>query len=345
MMMGYFGNTAFIYGKLKERIEVEMEKVIDNHSPHIEGGLVQGDLNNTRKSCKIFISHASKDKDYVVKLVELLEDIGVGEGGMFCSSVNGYGIPMDENIYDYLREQFREYNLHVIYVLSDNYYRSVACLNEMGAAWVLMQKYSSILLPKFKYENINGAVDPRRIALKLDDEEGTLNQRLGEFMDGIVEEFELQTPSRSKWDRIRNKFKSEIKEIADKKATESKEHNNSENDERKIGVHTISLSSDAVVFLAYAGDDERGEVLVTHSLGGTSISVGKWDFAGGGGAREEARWMSVIEELEKYGLLKAVSYKREVFNLTYNGFRYSDKAREQIDTDRSPNEYLEDEEI
>lgn len=54
--------------------------------------------------------------------------------------------------------------------------------------------------------------------------------------------------------------------------------------------------------------------------------------------------MAVVEELEGYGLLEAASYKREVFNLTYNGFNYSDKAREQINTDKSPDEYLKDEE-
>lgn len=107
-------------------------------------------------------SHASKDKNYVVKLVEFLEDLGVGEKDLLCSSVDGYGIPMDENIYDYLQKQFQENNLHVIFVLSENYYKSVACLNEMGAAWVLRQKYSTILLPGFKYEKIDGAIDSRK---------------------------------------------------------------------------------------------------------------------------------------------------------------------------------------
>ena len=47
---------------------------------------------------KIFISHATKDKDYVSALVNLLEDMGLRERQIFCSSASGYGIPLDEDI-------------------------------------------------------------------------------------------------------------------------------------------------------------------------------------------------------------------------------------------------------
>lgn len=222
--------------KLKGKIEIEMAKETNGHSPQEES--LEG---RSSMPCKIFISHASKDKNYVVKLVEFLEDIGVGEKELFCSSVDGYGIPMDENIYDYLQKQFQENNLHVIYVLSDNYYKSVACLNEMGAAWILRQKYSTILLPGFKYEKSDGAIDPRKIVLKLDKTESSIDQHLGELMDGIVTEFNLTTPSRSKWDRIRNRFKNEIKEIIDQEATDSEDHDDEENSEGKRGAHTVSF--------------------------------------------------------------------------------------------------------
>ena len=39
-----------------------------------------------------------------------------------------------EDIYDWLSSQFQEFNLHVIFMLSNNYYQSVACLNEMGGS-------------------------------------------------------------------------------------------------------------------------------------------------------------------------------------------------------------------
>lgn len=82
---------------------------------------------------KIFISHSSKDVRYVEKIIDLLVDMGVREKQIFCSSVPGFGIPMDKDIYDYLAEEFSRTDVHVIFVLSRNYYKSIPCLNEMGA--------------------------------------------------------------------------------------------------------------------------------------------------------------------------------------------------------------------
>lgn len=115
---------------------------------------------------KIFISHASTDKDYVEKIVDLLIDIGIRENQIFCSSVPGFGIPLGKDIYEYLREEFIDNDLHVIFALSNNYYASVACMNEMGAAWVLQNDYDVILLPGFNYSEIKGAINPRKISIK-----------------------------------------------------------------------------------------------------------------------------------------------------------------------------------
>ena len=79
-------------------------------------------MNLDKKSNKIFISHSSLDIAYVKPFVELLEFIGANPGNMFCSSVVDYNIPLDNNIYDYLRHEFQDYNLHVIFCLSHNYF-------------------------------------------------------------------------------------------------------------------------------------------------------------------------------------------------------------------------------
>lgn len=52
------------------------------------------------KKPKIFISHATKDKDYVSVLVNLLEDMGLRQSQIFCSSAPGYGIQLDETSYE-----------------------------------------------------------------------------------------------------------------------------------------------------------------------------------------------------------------------------------------------------
>ena len=63
---------------------------------------------------KIFISHSSKDVRYVEKIIDLIVDMGVREKQIFCSSVPGFGIPMDKDIYDYLAEEFSRTDVHVI---------------------------------------------------------------------------------------------------------------------------------------------------------------------------------------------------------------------------------------
>ena len=160
---------------------------------------------------KIFISHSGKDKEYVKLLTELLEDIGLSETDIFCSSMPGYGIPLNNNIYDYLSSEFKTNMLIVLYALSDNYYESVACLNEMGASWVLKNKYTTILLPGFEFKNIEGAIDPQKIGIKLDGDLDELKHCLCEFKDFLINRFNLNIISPSKWERIRDEFINKVK--------------------------------------------------------------------------------------------------------------------------------------
>lgn len=54
-------------------------------------------------------------------------------------------------------------------MLSNNYYKSYDCLNEMGAVWALRAEYQAILLPGFYFPDTCGAIVPQRISFKLDD--------------------------------------------------------------------------------------------------------------------------------------------------------------------------------
>lgn len=165
------------------------------------------------KKPMLFISHASADIKYVQPLVELFADIGLNNDTMFCSSVPDYHIPMDNDIFDYLKRLFDNYDLHVFFVLSDNYYKSPACLNEMGASWVLQKRYSTILLPNFDFSAIDGAVNPYQISLKLgSDNIDELKTRLGELKDIISKEFNISVPL-NRWEKKRDTFISTVKSI------------------------------------------------------------------------------------------------------------------------------------
>lgn len=274
--------------------------------------------NVAQKNRKVFISHATSDMVYVKPLTELLEDIGLTEEQIVCSSVPGYGIPLGEDIYDWLLKQFRGCDLHVLFILSNNYYGSAACLNEMGAAWVLRTQYDSILLPGFEFRDIKGAVNPNQISIKLDGDERGLEQYLNELKDKLVTEFSLHMPSATKWERHRDVFIEKIRcEIENAPTEEEKEPE----EEKKF-----HLTEDATELLVYASKDPNGQIVIMKVLSGTVIYTNGKNFAvPAGGPRTEARWMGAIEELEQYSFVQAASYKRQIFTVTRKGYEVADE--------------------
>lgn len=189
-----------------------IEKNINKYYPEgvsLMSEKVKGDL-VMQKRPKIFISHSSLDKDYVSALMDLLEGIGLNEEQIFCSSAPGFDIPLGKDIYDYLKLQFDNYYLHVIFILSKNYYNSLACMNEMGAAWVLQNKHTTVLLPGFEFQEVKGAINPRQIGLKLDGEVSDVKNRLGQLKTNIIEEFQLHAIADVRWEVKRDTFISSV---------------------------------------------------------------------------------------------------------------------------------------
>ena len=137
---------------------------------------------------KIFISHSSKNKFYGDKIVDLLRSVGVKEYEIIFTSNTAYGIPVGQNIFNWLKSQITE-NPFVIYLLSEDYYHSIACLNEMGAAWIIENKHAALFTPNFNLsskEFQSGALDPREIGFYITDEERILS-----FLQLISEDFEI----------------------------------------------------------------------------------------------------------------------------------------------------------
>ncbi|MCM1556457.1 MAG: toll/interleukin-1 receptor domain-containing protein [Anaeroplasma bactoclasticum] len=160
---------------------------------------------------KIFISHSEKDKFIIKKFVVMLSKFGLTNEHIFCSSVEGYNIPIGSgDIYDYLLNEFRDNELLVLMFLSKNYYASPACLNEMGAAWIRKDRYQIILMPNFDFPNIKGAINPRDITFKLDDIV-LRKSRMDELKDLIFNYLYLPLPEEMEWNKQRDIFLRSIK--------------------------------------------------------------------------------------------------------------------------------------
>lgn len=139
---------------------------------------------------KVFISHSSRDKEIGKLIVNLLKEIGVKNTEIVFTSREGYGIPKGENIYDWLKAQLKE-KPYVIYLLSNNYYSSVACLNEMGAAWMIESQHIFFFAPNFDLSNYNfsnGAIDPRKMGVHVNNK-----NELSSFCEEFVKIHSIET--------------------------------------------------------------------------------------------------------------------------------------------------------
>jgi hypothetical protein len=128
------------------------------------------------KKEKIFISHSSKDVQFVKSFVEniLVLGLDIPSDRIFCSSMEGQGVKSGQYIPDRLREEIKISSLALLFI-SDNYKLSEVGLNEVGAAWVTLTKETVIplLLPETDFSEI-GFLDVNRLGLKIYKREGIL---------------------------------------------------------------------------------------------------------------------------------------------------------------------------
>lgn len=164
-----------------------------------------------RDKIKVFISHSTKDEKYANAIVEFLKKIGVPSEAIFCSSIEQHGVELGKNFIDKIYEQFREYELEMLFLLSKNFYNSPVSLNEMGASWVKGFHCFAFLIHGFPVSDINGVIDSHNIALIMDDKKETLQYRLDEFGAYICEIYNLEKPEN--WIEIRDDFIDELDKI------------------------------------------------------------------------------------------------------------------------------------
>ena len=171
----------------------------------------------------LFISHSEMDSNIVSSFVDLLYYIGLKEGDMFCSSRTDIGIPIKEDIYEYLRILLDSDNIIPIFMLSENYYNSPACLNEMGAVWIKQKDYFTFLLPEFEFKQIKGAINPNKKGIKLDSRTDILKGELNNFKNEICKLFDTKI-SDNRWEKQRDNFISQINSISPNVFIKMSEH-------------------------------------------------------------------------------------------------------------------------
>ena len=191
------------YRSIRTLYNLLMKKA-ENISPSLSG----------KKTPMVFISHSSKDKEFVEALVDLLESIGLDNTTVFCSSVEGYGVAFGKNIFETLRNLYTNHDLYVIFIHSPRYYQSHVSLNEMGAAWVLRTEHRSFLTKDMTFAQMTGVINNQELALKVDNENAA--SLLIQFKNSLIDFFGLSPVDEQKWTKKSKSFLNTVLNITQK---------------------------------------------------------------------------------------------------------------------------------
>ncbi len=171
---------------------LEKELIEDDNNSESFADYSMKDIEKCYKNPLIFLSHSSKDKKYADALEKFITGLGVKDNQLIYTSHPCHKIPLNMNIYEYLRQNINS-NVLMLILWSNDYLESPACLNEMGAAWVTLSDYINLYVPDFEFGNTkyhDCAVDNKKMGIVLN---GNQNCKAGmlELKQKIVDLFNL----------------------------------------------------------------------------------------------------------------------------------------------------------
>ncbi len=162
---------------------------------------------------QLFLSHSSEDAKIVNAFVNFMYKIGLSQDEIIATCSPGTNITIREDIYDFLNKKLseEETKLYVIYFLSDNYYSSPDCLNEMGAVWLKKSISLNLILPGFDFEDVQGVIGKNKVGIKLGTLEPMVKAGFNGFRDDLKKYFNIDVKD-IQWEVARDDFLSEATE-------------------------------------------------------------------------------------------------------------------------------------
>ena len=277
------------------------------------------------KSPKVFISHKKEDKAFADALVSMINFI-IGSSGdkVFCSSIPGYGIRQSKDIFEELKAQFDNHDIFMVIIHSPRYYKSVVCLNEMGASWVLGTKFSSFMTKDCSYELLQGVIGSDDICINLNDELGMLNSHLNDFKNDLLAFFGASAIDENKWEHARNRFINEVSALeydsADKILPK----------ESSRVKPAVVLSNEEIEILKKWIDSNVAQAHSVQTKDGSEFIVGQ-DCYVVNDTRKLVKWHDFFDRLEKAGFvvkIRITSQGNSVYQLKKPAFDYLESLTE-----------------
>lgn len=299
---------------------IEGVKLLAEDDPKAEVAMKQP------KQKKIFISHSSKDKNFIHALVSLLNSLGFGEDDIFCTSEKGYWIKKG-NFFNVIKEQFEKNDLYVIFIQSPRFYSSPVSLNEMGAAWVLHSEYYSFLTKDMEFDKMSAVVNNHEIACKVDSSEA--KDRLDDWQRDVLQFFGKPAVTNwSIWEQNRDEFLRKVRRMSPKKKSNKE-------DLTKITDSGVALTDEDIKRLkAWVESGNDAMYQAWYSGGSAYFMLGGGDGYSISSGREMAEWRGFMNRLLTLCLIELVGYtkdgKHPEYKLTERAYAYSDKMVNHI---------------
>ena len=171
----------------------------------------KGEIKVTREK-RLFLSHRSSDKKYGDAIEEFVTKLGVKNNELIYTSHSQHKIPLNANIFDYLRNNI-DIDVYMIILWSNDYLESPACISELGAAWLAQNNYTSFYTPDFSFNNPKYnecPIDRNKMGVVLNGD-ATCKMNMFEFKNELVEFFNLAVEEKQSSYLI-DEFIKEIKE-------------------------------------------------------------------------------------------------------------------------------------
>jgi hypothetical protein len=161
---------------------------------------------NVEPEPRIFLSHASADRELADLLRNTLILGGVPEDRIFYSSARATGIPSGQDVGTYLRTSLRESGL-VIELLSETFLTRPMCLMELGGAWTLGTPTYPIVVPPLSRDAASGEIGNVQMGILGTDAE--VDSVFDELHDRLARDVGIQVKVAA-WNRAIREFKQQF---------------------------------------------------------------------------------------------------------------------------------------
>lgn len=205
----------------------------------------------------VFISHSSKDIEFILQLNDFLFGLGISKDNIFCSSIEGQGVKQGNRIEDEVKKHLSNSTV-IIYVLSQSFLQSQACMQELGVGWMDndSKKCFYIKLDDITMDEIKGFINTSYKFTFITEES------LSEFIDDFCEITKL--PSRKASETLKlikslvNKSSTFLEKIVDEKKLTDEEKSKKVLERLHESISKLNLGEMKVVSSLYFSEDQCG---------------------------------------------------------------------------------------